>query len=103
MVAGIPGTYPKLKSEVVMLGGHLDSWTAATGATDNGAGAIVALEAVRILKTLGTRPRRTVMDDLRQAATIEAAFVYFAAMRPEMMPRKPLGPPEKFIFDDLIP
>ena len=230
VVAEIPGTDPKLKSEVVMLGGHLDSWTAATGATDNGAGSIVALEAIRILKALGVKPKRTirialwdgeeegllgsfgyvrkhfgdpadmklkpeqskvsvyfnldngsgkirgifaqgneqaaaifkqwlepfrdlgastvsmhntgstdhlsfdavgipgfqfiqdpldyetrthhsnednydhlVMDDLRQAATIEAAFVYFAAMRPGMMPRKPLGQPEKFIFDDLIP
>ena len=230
VVAEIPGSDPKLKAEVVMLGGHLDSWTAATGATDNGAGSIVALEAIRILKTLGVKPKRTirislwdgeeegllgsfgyvkkhfgdpidmkfkpeqskvsvyfnldngsgkirgifaqgneqaaaifkqwltpfadlgastvslhntgstdhlsfdavgipgfqfiqdpldyetrthhsnqdnydhlVLDDLRQAAVIEAAFVYFAAMRPEMMPRKPLGAPEKFIFDDLIP
>ena len=230
VVGEIPGTDPTLKAEVVMLGGHLDSWSAATGATDNGAGSIVALEAIRILKTLGVKPKRTirialwdgeeqgllgsfgyvkkhfgdpadmklkpeagkvsvyfnldngsgkirgifaqgneqaaavfkqwfvpfadlgastvsmhntgstdhlsfdavgipgfqfiqdpldyetrthhsnednydhlVMDDLRQAATIEAAFVYFAAMRPEMMPRKPLGQPEKFIFDDLIP
>jgi carboxypeptidase Q len=230
VVAEIPGTDPRLKAEVVMLGGHLDSWTAATGATDNGAGSIVALEAIRILKTLGVKPKRTirislwdgeeegllgsfgyvkkhfgdpadmklkpeqskvsvyfnldngsgkirgifaqgndqaaaifrqwlvpfadlgastvtmhntgstdhlsfdavgipgfqfiqdpldyetrthhsnqdnydhlVLDDMRQAAVIEAAFVYFAAMRPEMMPRKPLGAPEKFIFDDLIP
>lgn len=230
VVAEIPGTDPKLKAEVVMLGGHLDSWSSATGATDNGAGSIVALEAIRILKTLGVQPKRTirialwdgeeegllgsfgyvkkhfgdpadmklkpeqskvsvyfnldngsgkirgifaqgneqaaaifkqwltpfadlgastvslhntgstdhlsfdaigipgfqfiqdpldyetrthhsnqdnydhlVLDDMRQAAVIEAAFVYFAAMRPEMMPRKPLGAPEKFIFDDLIP
>ncbi|HEV2481397.1 MAG TPA: M20/M25/M40 family metallo-hydrolase [Puia sp.] len=230
VVAEIPGTDPKLKSEVVMLGGHLDSWSAATGATDNGAGSIVALEAIRILKTLGVKPKRTirialwdgeeegllgsfgyvkkhfgdpidmklkpeagkvsvyfnldngsgrirgifvqgneksaaifkqwlapfadlgastvtlhntgstdhlsfdavgipgfqfiqdpldyetrthhsnqdnydhlVLDDMRQAAVIEAAFVYFAAMRPGMMPRKPLGVPEKFIFDDLMP
>ena len=230
VVGEIPGTDPKLKAEVVMLGGHLDSWSAATGATDNGAGSIVALEAIRILKTLGVKPKRTirialwdgeeqgllgsfgyvkkhfgdpadmhlkpeagkvsvyfnldngsgkirgifaqgneqaaavfkqwfvpfadlgaatvsmhntgstdhlsfdavgipgfqfiqdpldyetrthhsnednydhlVMADLRQAATVEAAFVYLAAMRPEMMPRKPLGQPEKFIFDDLIP
>lgn len=230
VIAEIPGTDPALKSEVVMLGGHLDSWTAATGATDNGAGCIVALEAVRILKALGVKPKRTirialwdgeeegllgsfhyvknhygdpadmklkpeqakvstyfnldngsgrirgifaqgnepaaaifkqwlapfrdlgagtvtlhntgstdhlafdavgipgfqfiqdpldyetrthhsnednydhlVMDDLRQAATIEAAFVYFAAMRPEKMPRKPQPKPEKFIFDGLIP
>jgi carboxypeptidase Q len=229
VVAEIPGTDPTLKAEVVMLGGHLDSWSSATGATDNGAGSIVALEAIRILKTLGIKPKRTIrialwdgeeegllgsfgyvrkhfgdpadmklkpeqskvsvyfnldngsgkirgifaqgneqaaaifkqwfvpfadlgastvslhntgstdhlsfdavgipgfqfiqdpldyetrthhsnednydhlVMDLRQAAVIEAAFVYFAAMRPEMMPRKPLGAPDKFIFDDLIP
>ncbi|HVS98521.1 MAG TPA: M20/M25/M40 family metallo-hydrolase, partial [Puia sp.] len=230
VVAEIPGTDAALSSQVVMLGGHLDSWTAGTGATDNGAGCIVALEAVRLLKALGVKPRRTIrialwdgeeegllgsfhyvknhfgdpadmkmkpeqekisvyfnldngtgrirgifaqgnqqaadifkqwlvpfkdmgastvtlhntgstdhlsfdavgipgfqfiqdpldyetrthhsnednydhlnLDDLRQAAVIEAAFVYFAAMRPDRMPRKPLGKPEKFIFDDLIP
>jgi hypothetical protein len=230
VIAEIPGTDPTLGTQVVMLGGHLDSWTAGTGATDNAAGCIVALEAVRLLKTLGVKPKRTirialwdgeeegllgsfhyvrnhfgdpadmmlkpeqkqvsvyfnldngsgrirgifaqgneqaaaifrqwlvpfkdmgasavtlhntgstdhlgfdavgipgfqfiqdpldyetrthhsnqdnydhlVMDDLRQAAVIEAAFVYFAAMRPEMMPRKPLGKPEKFVFDDLFP
>src|SRR5215831_15527509 len=43
-----------------MLGGHLDSWIAGTGATDNGAGTIVAMEAVRILKSLGVKPRRTI-------------------------------------------
>jgi hypothetical protein len=230
VVAEIPGTDPGLQSEVVMLGGHLDSWTAGTGATDNGAGSIVALEAIRILKTLGIKPRRTirialwdgeeqgllgsfhyvknhfgdpldmklkpeqakisayynldngsgkirgifaqgndkaaaifrqwlapfkdldaatvslyntgstdhlgfdavgipgfqfiqdpldyetrthhsnqdnydhlVMDDMEQAALILASFVYNTAMRPEMLPRKPLPKPEKFIFDDLIP
>ncbi len=59
-VAEIPGTDPTLKSQVVMLGGHLDSWAGGTGATDNAAGCIVMLEAVRILKTLGVRPRRTI-------------------------------------------
>ena len=230
VVAEIPGTDPRLKAEVVMLGGHLDSWTAGTGATDNGAGSIVALEAVRILEALGVKPRRTirialwdgeeqgllgsfhyvknhfgdpidmrlkpeqakisayfnldngsgkirgiyaqgndkaaaifqqwlvpfqdlgastvtlhntgstdhlsfdavgipgfqfiqdpldyetrthhsnednydhlVMDDMKQAALIEASFVYDAAMRDEMLPRKALPKPEKFIFDDLIP
>ena len=229
-VAEIPGTDPKLKAEVVMLGGHLDSWTAGTGATDNGSGSIVALEAVRILRALGVKPRRTirialwdgeeqgllgsfgyvknhfgdpkdmhlkpeqakisayfnldngsgkirgifaqgndkaaaifqqwlapfkdlgastvtmhntgstdhlgfdavgipgfqfiqdpldyesrthhsnednydhlVMDDMKQAAIIEAGFVYDAAMRDEMLPRKPLPKPEKFIFEDLLP
>jgi len=60
VVAEIPGTDPTLKSEVVMLGGHLDSWAAGTGATDNGAGCIVTLEAMRILKTLNIQPRRTI-------------------------------------------
>ncbi len=60
IIAEIPGTDPTLKSEVVMLGGHLDSWSAATGATDNGAGCIVALEAVRLLKSLGVQPKRTI-------------------------------------------
>jgi hypothetical protein len=59
-VAEIPGTDPKLKDQVVMVGGHLDSWIAGTGATDNGAGTIVAMEAVRILKSLNVKPRRTI-------------------------------------------
>ena len=59
-VAEIPGTDPKLKDEVVMVGGHLDSWISGTGATDNGAGSIVAMEAVRILKALDLKPRRTI-------------------------------------------
>jgi len=58
-VAEIPGTDPKLKDQVVMVGGHLDSWISGTGATDNGAGSIVAMEAVRILKALDIKPRRT--------------------------------------------
>jgi carboxypeptidase Q len=230
VVAEIPGTDPSLKAEVVMLGGHLDSWTAGTGATDNGAGCIVALEAVRILKTLGIQPKRTirialwdgeeqgllgsfhyarnhfgdpidmkfkpeqakvsayynldngsgkirgifaqgndkaadifrqwlvpfndlgastvtlrntgstdhlvfdavdipgfqfiqdpldyetrthhsnednydhlVMEDMEQAAAIMASFVYNTAMRTQMIPRKPMPKPEKFIFDELLP
>jgi hypothetical protein len=59
-IAEIPGTDPKLKDEVVMVGGHLDSWIGGTGATDNGAGAIVAMEAMRILKALDVHPRRTI-------------------------------------------
>jgi carboxypeptidase Q len=57
-IAEIPGS--DLKDEVVMLGGHLDSWHGGTGATDNAAGVAVAMEAVRILKTLGLQPRRTI-------------------------------------------
>lgn len=60
VVAEIPGSDPTLKSEVVMLGGHLDSWHGGTGATDNGAGCIVMMEAVRILQAAGLQPKRTV-------------------------------------------
>ena len=54
----IPGT--DLKNEVVMIGAHLDSWHESPGASDNGAGCAVALEAMRILKTIGVHPRRTI-------------------------------------------
>lgn len=60
VIAEIPGTDKSLKDEVVMLGGHLDSWQGATGATDNAAGSAVMMEAVRILKALGIKPRRTI-------------------------------------------
>ena len=59
-IAEIPGTDPKLKDEVVMVGGHLDSWASATGATDNGAGTVVAMEVMRILNALHVQPRRTI-------------------------------------------
>jgi Zn-dependent M28 family amino/carboxypeptidase len=58
--AEIPGTDPQLKDQLVMLGGHMDSWHAGTGATDNGAGVAVAMEAVRILQAAGLKPRRTI-------------------------------------------
>ncbi len=54
----IPGT--DLADEYVMLGAHLDSWHYGGGATDNGAGSVVMMEAVRILKTLNLQPRRTI-------------------------------------------
>jgi hypothetical protein len=59
-VAEIPGTDPTLKEQVVMVGGHLDSWIAGTGATDNGAGTVVAMEVMRIFKALDIKPRRTI-------------------------------------------
>ena len=59
-IAEIAGTDPKLKDEVVMVGGHLDSWASGTGATDNGAGTVVALEVMRILNALQVKPRRTI-------------------------------------------
>ncbi|HEX9163419.1 MAG TPA: M20/M25/M40 family metallo-hydrolase [Thermoanaerobaculia bacterium] len=57
-IAEIPGT--DKRGEVVMLGGHLDSWHSGTGATDNGAGVAATMEAVRILKAIGIAPRRTI-------------------------------------------
>jgi peptidase M28-like protein len=57
-IAEIPGS--DKKDEVVMLGAHLDSWHSGTGATDNGAGTIVMMEAMRILKALDIKPRRTI-------------------------------------------
>jgi len=60
VVADIIGMDKKLKPELVMLGGHLDSWHAGTGAVDNAAGCIVMMEAVRILKAIGYEPRRTI-------------------------------------------
>lgn len=60
VIAEIPGSDPKLKSEIVMLGGHFDSWHSGTGATDNAAGCAVMIEALRILKATGLQPKRTI-------------------------------------------
>jgi carboxypeptidase Q len=60
IIGEIPGTDPQLKDEVVMIGAHFDSWHSGTGATDNGAGSGVMLEAMRLLKTLKLQPRRTI-------------------------------------------
>ena len=57
-IAEIPGT--DKKGEVVMVGAHFDSWHGGTGATDNGAGSVVAIEAMRILQAIGVKPRRTI-------------------------------------------
>ena len=60
IVADIPGSDPVLKNELVMIGGHFDSWHGATGATDNGAGSITMMEVMRILKTMNLPMKRTV-------------------------------------------
>ena len=57
-IAEIPGT--DLKDEVVMIGAHMDSWHSGTGATDNGAGTTVVMEAMRIIQAAGLKPRRTI-------------------------------------------
>lgn len=70
VIAEIPGTDKKLKDEVVILGGHFDTWHAGTGGTDNSAGSAIAMEAVRILKTLGIKPRRTIRIALWDAEEV---------------------------------
>jgi Zn-dependent M28 family amino/carboxypeptidase len=60
LIAEIPGSDPQLKDEVVMIGAHFDSWHAGTGATDNASGSAAMMEAMRILQTLGIKPRRTI-------------------------------------------
>ncbi len=60
VMAEIPGTDPDLKDEIVLIGGHLDSWHGGTGAADNASGCIVMMEAIRILKELDVKPRRTI-------------------------------------------
>jgi len=60
VIAELPGTDPVLRDEIVMIGAHLDSWHAGTGATDNADGAAAVMEALRILKAIGARPKRTI-------------------------------------------
>jgi carboxypeptidase Q len=60
VIAELPGTDPLLQDEVVMIGGHLDSWHTGVGATDNADGSATVIEAMRILKAIGARPRRTI-------------------------------------------
>lgn len=60
VLADLPGSDNDRKNEIVMATAHLDSWAAATGATDDGAGVVIAVEAIRILHALGLRPARTI-------------------------------------------
>lgn len=60
IIAEIPGIDPKLKNEIVLIGAHLDSWHGGTGGADNASGCIVMMEAMRIIKTLGIQPKRTI-------------------------------------------
>jgi carboxypeptidase Q len=93
IIAEIPGTDSKLKDEIVMLGGHFDTWHAGTGATDNGAGCAISMEAVRILKAIGIKPRRTIRIALWDAE--EQGFIgsrgyvtahFFDRLKKEKMP-----------------
>jgi hypothetical protein len=60
VLAELPGSDPAVRDEVVMIGGHLDSWHTGVGATDNADGATTVMEAMRILKAINARPRRTI-------------------------------------------
>ncbi|WP_299159204.1 M20/M25/M40 family metallo-hydrolase [uncultured Tenacibaculum sp.] len=60
VLADIKGTDPKLKDEIVLVGAHFDSKVGGTGAADNGAGSATIMEAMRILKAIGVKPRRTI-------------------------------------------
>jgi hypothetical protein len=94
VIAEIPGTDPKLASEVVMLGGHFDGWPSGTAATDNAAGCAVAMEVMRILKATGARPRRTIRLALWDGEEHEDYFGSLGYVRkhfgdPETMKLKP--------------
>ena len=89
-ISEIPGS--DKKDEVVMLGGHLDSWHSATGATDNAIGCAVMMEAARILKAIGVQPRRTIrvalwsgeeQGLLGSRAYVAEHFGTFEAQKPE--------------------
>lgn len=67
VIGEIPGTDPVLKNEIVMIGGHLDSWQAGTGATDNASGSAVMMEVMRILKALNISTKRTIRIGLWSA------------------------------------
>ena len=60
VIAEVPGTDPALRDQIVLIGGHLDSWHTASGATDNADGVVAVMEAMRILRALGVSPRRTI-------------------------------------------
>ncbi len=98
-IAEISGT--DLKDEIVMLGGHMDSWQGGTGATDNACNIAVAMEAMRILKKLGLQPRRTIRVALwtgeEEGLLGSAAYVkaHFGEMKPVETPVPvPVAPPQ---------
>lgn len=99
VVAEIPGT--DKKDEIVMAGAHLDSWHGGTGATDNAAGSAVVMEAARILKALGVKPRRTIRfvlwtgEEQGLLGSIAYAKQHFAT-RPETTDPEQKALPERF-------
>ncbi|HEY7113281.1 MAG TPA: M20/M25/M40 family metallo-hydrolase [Thermoanaerobaculia bacterium] len=98
-VAEIPGS--DKKGEVVMLGAHLDSWHAGTGATDNGAGSVVMMEAMRILKSLNTAPRRTIRIALWSGEE-QGLFGSEAYVADHFATRPPVTDPEQLKLPDFL-
>ncbi len=98
-VAEIPGTDPTLKAEIVMLGGHLDSWHGSTGATDNAAGCAVAMEAARILIASGLKPRRTIRVALwsGEEQGLNGSREYVKQQFGEMKPSATAGQPGEIV------
>jgi hypothetical protein len=93
VIAEIPGNDPKLRDELVIIGGHIDAWHAGTGATDNAAGCAVAMEAMRILTAIGAKPRRTIRvvlwdgEELDYSGSVHHVERHFADL--ESMALKP--------------
>ena len=107
VIAEIPGT--DLKDELVMIGAHLDSWHGATGATDNGTGVAVCMEAMRILKALDLKPRRTIrialwggeeQGELGSRAYVRKHFVQKAATSDDETILTPAGENISVYFND---
>jgi hypothetical protein len=102
VVAEIPGG--DLADEIVMLGAHLDSWHSGTGTTDNAAGSAVAMEAVRILRALELRPRRTIRvalwtgEEQGLLGSKAYAAAHFGTLRtPATTTTNPAGDPDPFV------
>jgi len=94
VIGEIPGT--DLKDEIVMVGGHFDSWHAGSGACDNGAGAVASMEVMRILVSTGLKPRRTIRIGLwggeEQGLLGSRAYVFKTFGSREGDYRNPKGP-----------
>jgi hypothetical protein len=93
IIAEIPGTDPRLTDEIVLPGATFASWHGATGATDNGTGSTAMIEALRILKAVGAKPRRTIRVALwggeEQGLMGSRSYVKTHLADPETMQRKP--------------
>src|SRR5205085_8574859 len=100
IIADLPGTDPK--AGYVLAGAHFDSWVAGDGASDNGAGTVVVMEAARILRDLGDRPRRTIRFALWSG---EEQGLYGSAnyVQDRLAARPPvLGPGGILAWDEMI-